>query len=451
MLSLARRNGRQVAQKTATGPYRELGITGLRRWGGQVEEEFLPQLRGRRAIRTYREMAHNDPVIAAILFAIRMIIRQVEWNVQPFSSDRRDAAAAEFLHGCLDDMSTGWGDILNDVLSFLVYGWSFMEIVYKRRQGDRRDPSKRSRFNDGRVGWRKLAIRAQETLYRWEFDEGGGIQAMVQMAPPDYQVRTIPIEKALLFRTDTSRGNPEGLSILRGAYRSFYFKKTLEEIEGIGIERDLAGLPVVWVPPEVAQATDGDAAATKQAFLSLVKNIRRDRQEGVVMPLEYDEGGRKVYDIQLLSTGGRRQFDTSAVIERYSRQIAMSVLADFILLGHEKVGSFALSESKTNLFVMALRGWLDSIRDVFNRHAIPRLWRMNGWDTDRLPQFTYGELEVPDLQALAAYINALAGVGALVPDENLEVYLRELAGLPTVQQTEKAALDGGCDTPARYP
>ena len=93
-----------------------------------------------------------------------------------------------------------------------------------------------------------MPIRAQETLFRWVFDGTGGIKAMVQMAPPGYTQRVIPIEKSLLFRTGHPQGQPRGLAILRNAYRPWFFKKRLEEFEAIGVERDLAGMPVARCP-----------------------------------------------------------------------------------------------------------------------------------------------------------------------------------------------------------
>jgi hypothetical protein len=36
--------------------------------------------------------------------------------------------------------------------------------------------------------------------------------------------------------------------MLRTAYRPWFMKKRLEEFESIGIERDLAGLPIMWLP-----------------------------------------------------------------------------------------------------------------------------------------------------------------------------------------------------------
>ncbi|WP_155274431.1 hypothetical protein [Piscirickettsia salmonis] len=45
-----------------------------------------------------------------------------------------------------------------------------------------------------------------------------------------------------MFRTTSRKGNPEGRSILRNAYQPWYYKKNLESIESIGIERNLVGL-----------------------------------------------------------------------------------------------------------------------------------------------------------------------------------------------------------------
>lgn len=414
-------------------PFVEIGNTGLERYDGHVYEEFLPELQGLRGIRTYKEMSDNDPIIGSILFAIEMLIRQVPWKVESASNDEKDVEAARFLESCMHDMSMTWADTIAEIMSMLVYGWSFHEIVYKRRLGNNRDSSKRSKYNDGLIGWRKIPIRGQETLWEWEFDENGGLRAMIQQAPPDYKRRRIPIEKGLLFKTTSRKGNPEGRSILRNAYRPWYFKKNIETIEGIGIERDLAGLPVAWVPPEILSVeADKESKAMLNEIKKIVRNVRRDEQEGIVFPLVYDENGNKLYDLELLSTGGRRQFDTDKIVQRYSQQIAMVVLADFILIGHEATGSFALSSSKTELFSVALGAWLTSIGETFNRYAVPRLFELNGFDTERLPKIVHGDIEKIPLDELGEYINNLARAGfPLFPNEELERYLLSVANLPS--------------------
>ncbi|MBW2084450.1 MAG: hypothetical protein JRI54_00240 [Deltaproteobacteria bacterium] len=412
--------------------YTMLGSTGLSRWGGNIYEEWLPDLQGVKATRVYREMADNDPIIGAILFAIRMLCRQVPWRVDAAGASNADREAARFLEECIHDTSHSWQDFISEVLSMLVYGYSVFEIVYKRRLGDNQDPRKRSKYNDGRIGWRKFSIRSQDSIQEWIFDEEGGIQGIRQVAPPDYKLREIPIEKLLLFRTESMKNSPQGRSMLRNCYKPWYFKKNIETIEGIGVERDLAGLPVVWVPPNVANPSTDAETTVLNAFKSLVTKIRRDQQEGIVMPLAYDEEGNKLYDIQLLSTGGRRQFDTSTIIQRYNTQIAQTVLADFIMLGTQKVGSFALASSKTELFAVAIGAFLDEIEAVLNTHAVPRLFKLNEFKIEKYPELRHGDIESISLEELSNFISRLAMAGMpLFPNKELEKYLLEVANLPS--------------------
>lgn len=416
--------------------FSEIGVTGIARSAGILDDEILPELRGARRAQAIRQMVSNDATIGALLFCIKMLVRQVDWRIDAASEDGADQEAAEFVRGCLfEDMSVSWADTLSDVISFLPWGWSLHETVYKRREGDSRDPSRRSRFTDGRIGWRKWPIRSQETLYRWQFDDTGGVQAMEQMAPPDYAVRVIPIDKALLFRTEGNRGSPEGYSILRNAYRAWRMKTRIENLEGIGIERDLAGLPVAYLPPEYMDPNATAAQrATYQAVKDLVTGIRRDEQEGVVMPMAYDANGKPLFDLKLLTSGGARQFNTNETINRYDVRILMSVMADFLMLGAEKVGSFALSSDKTDLFAAAIGAWLGGIAGVVNQHAIPRLLRLNGMPTDSIPRLAHGDIEVPDLAELADYVMKLVGAGVLTATPELEGHLREVASLPALPE-----------------
>lgn len=562
------------------GRYTEIGSSGLQHTGGHVRDEFLPALAGDRALRIYREMRDNDPVIGALFFAIDMLVRQVEWRVDPpeassveeimakrqaerakaiqaaqaaadqreqmaeaaakgvageggpgmapkkdaaggkkaatppakvakalelwgldptdFSlvvkgaaalpvfkaaddgipedekpgkgkgeakgkTDKTDPAAllatdprtvdpleaaqvegeevAIFIETCFNDMEMSWADTISTILSMLAYGFHVSEIVYKKRAGVKSDTRISSRYDDGKIGWRKFAPRAQDTRLRWEIDrEDGRLRGMHQMDPSSGKGSVfIPWEKMLLFRTTTERNSPEGRSVLRNIYRPWFFKRRIEEIEAIGIERDLAGLPIAYVP---YQMMSGAATEEEQAALTeikkIVRNIKRDEQEGVVFPMAIDpESGQKMYELSLLSTGGSRQFDTDKIIARYDQRIAMTVLADFILLGHEQVGSFSLGQTKADLFTSALEAWLDTVSDVINTYAIPRLLKVNGMDPSLSPKLTHGKLSQVDLSALGEYLSKISTAGApLFPDDALEGHLREVAGLPGKAESE---------------
>lgn len=406
---------------------KEIGRVGQRRYGGIFYEEFLSELRGRKGAEVFTEMSNNDETIGAILFAIEMLVRQASWNVEPGGSTAKDREAAEFVKSCMDDMQQTWIDTISEILSFLTYGWSFHEIVYKRRMGRTNDNRTSSKYDDGLIGWMKLPIRSQETLYQWEYDDQDNLIGMTQMPPPDFGLITIPMNKAMLFRTRSRKDNPEGRSILRTAYRSWYFKRRIQEIEGIGIERDLAGLPVITTPEgmDIWDKDDEDMNAIRAGLEAMVKNIRRDSTEGLVLPFGYS--------FELTSTGGSRQFDTNSIIARYDTKISQTVLADFIQLGHESVGSFALSSDKTNLFSMAICAFLDIICQTFNSQGIPALIDINGDHfagvTD-YPRLTHGDIEDVDLATMATFIKDMTSIGVIIPDESLEDYVRQLGKLP---------------------
>jgi hypothetical protein len=422
-------------------PFQELGVTGLKRSAGYLDEEFLPQLKGKKAIQVYREMSDNDPIVGALLFAIDKLVRNADWQVTPAGKTKEHTDAAKLVETCMEDMSHSWDDMISEVLSMLIYGWSYHEIVYKRRMGPwQRDGRQRSKYADGLVGWRKIPIRSQETLHRWAFDESGGVRGMIQMGPPDYSQRVLPIERSLLFRYHQHKGSPEGRSMLRNAYRPWFYKKRLEEFEAIGVERDLAGLPMIRVPAEWLKAKPGSPQHKQvEAFKRLVRGLRRNEQEGLVFPRSIDADTKQdLFDFELLGGGSQRSMPPAPIIERYENRILMTVLADFIMVGHQRVGSYNLHLDKTGIFRTALNATCQNIADVFNRHAIPRLFAVNGWKPAELPKLTVTDVDAPDITQLAQFLTATAGLGFnWGPDEQLEKYLRHAAGLPPMEDDQE--------------
>jgi hypothetical protein len=313
--------------------------------------------------------------------------------------------------------------------------------VYKRRNGRTGKSDTDSVYDDGMIGWRKLAIRNQNTVYKWDMDKNGGINGLYQQdiySGMKSSMVFIPIEKALLFRTSSKMNNPRGRSVLRNAYVPWYMKTKIQEIEAIGVERDLAGMPIALVPPHLlsANATSQEVSALNE-IKQIVRNIKRDEQEGIVFPMAFDDEGNLAYDLKLLSTGGSRQFDTSDIINRYDQRIAMSLLADFILLGHSEIGSKALSVSKIQLFTDSLDAWLYGIADVITKYGFSRLLKLNGINEELTPTLRYSPPRNIDLEGLSKFIQNLSGAGAMLfPDEGLESYLREVAGLPAESAEE---------------
>lgn len=436
----------------------EIGVSGLRQSYGVVIEEFLPQLQGHKGVKVYRQMRDNDAGIGAIMFAITNMLRAAKWTAEPADQSSEAKKEAEFAESLLVDMSQTFEDFISEALTMLEFGWSMFEAVFKNRVGpEEEDPTKKSKFDDGRIGVRKLAPRAQDTLWRWEMQPDGGIKGMWQYPPlPTPGKPTtilLPIERCLLFRTTSRKNSPEGVSVLRNAYRSWWYATRIEEIEAIGVERDLAGLPVVRIPSKYFRpnATPAEKAILV-AYQTIARDVKRNEQGGLVIPSDpwFDADGKPLPGqfqvmVELLSSGGAKQTDTDKIIQRHQTNIARSVLADFIMLGNAGRGSFALSKNKTDMFLKACETFLNIIASVLNRYLLPRVWEVNGLDPALMPAYKPGRIAPVDLAELGAFLRDFAAAGGeLFPDDNLENHVREMADLPeksaeAIQQQSDAA------------
>jgi hypothetical protein len=104
------------------------------------------------------------------------------------------------------------------------------------------------------------------------------------------------------------------------------------------------------------------------------------------------------------------------------------------MIGHESVGSYALSSSKTELFAAGIGALLDDIQETMNRSLLPRLMVLNGMDPLESPLLKHGDVETPDLTALGDYVQKLSGAGMMLfpsSDGELERELLRAADLPS--------------------
>ena len=401
-------------------PFTELGVASDYdpSWGLR-QDEFITLLRGRNGVKKYREMRENDPIIGAILHAMEMMLRSVEWRVEG-GTDQAQEFVNSVIYG-MDDKS--WEEFIADVLSFLPYGFSLFEMV------PRRD-------DDGLIRMKKLAGRAQWTIDRYETRQNGDIQGVWQVAAQKNVY--IPYSKLLHFRTTAINNEPSGRSVLRSAFTAWRAQNNIKYFEGVGIERELNGMPVFRIPSEYmsSEASDTQRALYNQ-MKTIARDVKRNEQGYVILPsdLQQDDDGKLsshyMVDFELAASKGTRDIDTSKVIIRYQQEIARSVMADFVMLGANDRGSFALSKSKADLFLRALEGYADTIAAQLNRKLLPYLWELNGMDPDDMPKLVRGRVAPVDLEELGQYIQRLALSGVdLFPDEDLDKHLRDVAGLP---------------------
>lgn len=430
-------------------PMMEYGATGLLRTKGQsgiIYEEWLRQLQGPKEMQLYREMRDNDSTIGAAFFAIEMLLRRTEWTVIP-AKGSKGKEIAQFVQSCIDDCEHTLIDFMCEAFSMITFGHSVFEVVYKRRQGpDKKTPS---RHKDGLIGWKKFAPRAQESILYWPTDpDTNDLTGIVQQAAPDWRTVAIPIEKLLIFRTTSLKDNPRGRSFLRNSVRPYLQKRRLEEVEGTGIERELVGYPICYADADVVANMPGGEAALKR----MITNMRRDDQEGLLLPNARDDKGNRKVEVELLKTGGAKNTDVAGAIKAKSEAILNTMLAGFIALGQTEHGARSLHISQTQLFVEAISALEESIAGEFNRVEVTRLLALNNIDPELAPELKPGEIGVRDLEETANFVLKLSQAGIFLADPATEDWLRKLAKMPqrSMDYVPGAELDetgSGDDTP----
>ena len=406
-----------------------LGVSGSNVHNGNIRaDEFLPELRGKKAIRTYQQMRDNDATIGAVLYAVEQILRDVDLKVKSADDSEQAKAEANFVEQVLEDMEHTLDDHISEALSFLGYGFSWFEVVYKRRESTSTlNPKKKTKFPDGRVGVRKLASRAPWTVSRFDVDQKtGDILGMYQDTGQAYSdgKHYIPTKKSLYYRTTVINNDPSGRSILRNAYTSYTYLNNLQSIEAIAVERELAGIPLARIPADYLAP---DASPEQKAFLGSLQQILRDtkfnEQGYIVLPSDMYQGkdgepsNHRLVDIELMSASGNRNIDIDPIIRRYQHDIARSVLSEFLMLGGGSTGSYALSKSKTDLFLRALEAYIQTIVDVLNKQLVEPLWQLNGLDPKLMPKITAGDVAPHDLKELGSYLRNLNGADISLADQ----------------------------------
>jgi phage gp29-like protein len=407
--------------------YAEIGVASDTRpdWGLR-ESEFLTDLRGLRGIKRLREMSENDSVIGALLSAMSLMIRPTPWRIEGGSQEARD-----LIEYCLHHMDgASWEETVSDILSFLPYGFSIFEIVA-------RPPRKHPQ---GWVTLKKLAPRAQWTIDSFQTTENGDILTVYQQSL--LRSSYIPYGKVLHFRTTGQHGDPAGRSVLRSAYQSWYLKNRIQEIEAIAIERELNGLPLVRIPSEyLAPDATPEQKSLVQQVSRIARDVKKNEQGYIILPSDvYEHADGKLseirlVDFELIASQGKRDIDTNIAILRYAQDMARSALADFVMLGSNDRGSFALSKSKADLFLRALTGYVDTIAATLNRSLVPKLCMWNGIPESDYPRIEHGSVAPVDLTELGNFIQRISGAGIVINDDLPTVnYLRNAAGLPPVDE-----------------
>lgn len=398
----------------------EVGGTGLRITSGQVLEEIKRELQFPESILTYKQMGY-DAVIASALNYYEHMMLKAKFKIKPHAlANEEQQKYVDYLDEMFEDMEHSWQDFVQEVSSMNTYGFCVNEIVLRKRLH-----SKGSKYNDGLIGIRKLPIRAQDSIRTWDYSEDGQLQSLTQKVPKigkrgkvlmshAGEEIVLPRKKFLLFRLGKKKDSPVGESPLKACYYAWKFKNSAEEMEAVGLQRDLSGVPIAWIPPQVMDKdADPELKAQYEMFKNIVRNVSNSQQTGMVLPQMYDDRGNPLFKFELLKNDGGKAYDTSKIKEYYSNCILTALSADLLKMGQTSTGSYALGNIKTTLSAIAIEAKLKEVCNVLNLHLFPLIAEMNGWDKTRLPYIEIDDLENTSIEEFSKFVQRTASTGLL--------------------------------------
>lgn len=408
------------ARTRRVSPTSTIGAPGFANFGGYIQQnERDRRLVGRSKWRLYSNLIANiDIVHAGIRFYVN-ILSKAKWKLVP--PEIEDAARAELaqeyadlIDDILNNMETPWERVVRRAGMSRYLGFSIQEWTAKRR-------------DDGVIGFKDIAPRGQRTIERWDTNEIGDVLGVIQRAPQDQREIYLPRSKLVYIVDDTIDDNPEGLGILRGIVETSDHYRRLRQLEGLGFETNLAGIPIGEAPIEELNRrvvetagsdnpyTEADMRADLEALTELVSNPVRKSNTGLLIDSATyrDEGGDrdnptqvKKWDFRLLQGSPESQRFIGDAIIRSERQIARVLGVEVILVG-DFSGSRALSEDKTNNLRAIIDSNLLELAEAFKKDIIETIFRLNGWDMELMPEFSTESVQDADIERMLQMSTAL--------------------------------------------
>lgn len=381
--------------------FAEMGYTSPSPYTSWTREEWNPKLRDKQGLREYYKMKRQDGTVRGALRLVKTPVLAGRWFIKPGSDSATDKKIAQFVEDNLfTDLNVTWSVLLQDILLMCEYGYMAFEKVWKQQ--------------DGKIVLQKLAPRHPLDIQEWEYDANGGPNGIVMEPTPALQTMgppiRIPISKLAVFALEPEAGDLRGISILRSAYKHYYYKDTLYKIDAIQKERHGIGVPVIKLPP-------GFTPTDKALAENLGRNLRTNERAHVVLPPNWE---------LIFAALEGQPVDCITSIDHHDKKIMSNILAPFL-------DDSSVDPKSTDMFLKSTRYIGQYVIDIFNKFIIKELVNLNftlgkGRKYPTLQVRRVGEQE--DLRTNSFTLRNLVGAGAIIPDDPLEDFLREELDLP---------------------
>lgn len=400
----------------------EQGSTGSLNYGGNLRNENNRDLYGfaglgQPGVETwgvYERLRLTDPAVAKGLEMVTGPIRSAEVEVEPGGEDEKSIAIAEFVRDNFQSwLEPTWQEFADQVIKTkLTFGFSLHEEVWDTRP-DKRVPGGTA------VYLRKMAQRLPSSLtYNAWHEEDGELVGIRQLGfvKGSFVNVELPASKTFLVSWNRGGNNYVGYSALRSIYRVSETRSEILRILGIGVQREMLGVPVGNV--------DKDAELDEPRLKDLQKtleNLTAHENAAIV--------GLPGVDIGWLYSPVANKGHAIELYEKLGLVILQTLFAEQSHLGTSGTGSRAVGEIHVDAAADFIKGvaanfeaQLNGVGSRVYTGPVRKLVDFNFGPQDKYPviSLTLKKAQLKPLekaQAIAALV-PIGGITVMAEDEN---------------------------------
>lgn len=419
-------------------PTGTIGVGSTAIYGGYPERrETDATLIGREKYITFSNHLANISIVGASVRFFLNLVGGVSWKFEPADESSEAQRLADLTQEIFEDMTTPLHRIVRRTAGARFYGFSIQEWTAKRRE------------EDGVLAFLDVEPRAQKTIERWLVDITGTVHGVVQRSPQTSAEIFIPRPKVVYGIDDSLDDSPEGLGLFRHIVQEARQLIRIRQLEGIGFDTDLRGIPIVRVPSaqltKIAGLSKEKVAEIERPLREFAINHIRSDTSGLTMDSAVyqttDGTGRPstvpLWNVELLKSESTALPDAQTALERLKREIAIVFGTEHLLLGSDSKGSHALSDDKSTNLSMLVDGTLKEIRETYRHDLIRPLFQINGWDEKLAPKLKNDKVQWRDINTVTGALKDMAAAGdTLQPEDEAIPEVYDLLGLTAPDRSQ---------------
>jgi hypothetical protein len=399
--------------------------------------------------RTYSDNLANIDVVGASVRYYLNLGTAAKWSLDPADDTPAAQDVADFIDDVIRDMRTPWARVVRRGLMYRYWGFGIQEWTAKKRE-------------DGKIGLLDVEARPAHTIERWDRDEDTGhVVGVVQLRPQDQKLAYLPRTKIVYVVDDSLSDSPDGFGIARQISETVQRLQRFQELETIGFETELRGIPKGRAPYAVLddlkakkKIKESERVAILAPLKDFIENHIISVKTGVMIDSSVyratDEGktpsATPLWDVELMTGGSTGMEAVAAAIERLQREIARLFGTEGILLGGSNVGSLALSRDKSHQLAVVVDSALSELKEAYQRDIVETVCTLNGIPRELWPTLSPEEMQYHDIEQLTTALGDLATAGAplAINDPAVNV-IRSQMGLPDAPEEDAVDASGRSD------